>query len=422
MTKTIVIVPTYNERENISDLITEIFKAAPEVKVMIVDDNSPDGTADIVSAMQKIYPNLILFSRLKKSGLGAAYKDALEKAMREFPELEIIVMMDADFTHDPKDLPYLLENSADFDIVIGSAHLTKEGLADYSFFRNLLSKWANFYCRRILGYKLTDWTNNFAAIKTSLLKKVDLAGLDVKEFAFVFGLKFWLLRQGASWKEIPIINKIRHKGESKMKFSTIIEGVVAPWRLRFPNKRKKIYLEGLLRKLRYKKVSQRIKKEGFLLDVGCGPDFIFLKMNMDKIKFGYGLDKNADNLDFKNIKIIKLNLDDNYGIPINSDSIDQIFMLATFEHLARPEKILGEFYRLLKRDGEIFLTTPAKLAKPILEFLAYKVGIVDKEGVKDHKYYFSKNELREMFKKSGFEMVKHRYFELGLNQFLIFRK
>ena len=236
MTKTIVIIPTYNERENISDLIKQIFKAAPEIKIMVVDDNSPDGTANDVSALRNIYPNLMLFSRFKKSGLGAAYKEALNKTLNEFPEMEIIVMMDADFTHDPKDLPRLLENTADFDMVIGSAHLTKEGMADYSFFRALLSKWANFYCRLIFGYKLTDWTNNFLAVKTSLLKKLDLDNLDVKEFAFVFGLKFSLLRLGASWKEIPVINKIRHKGKSKMKFSTIKEGIVAPWRLKFQHK------------------------------------------------------------------------------------------------------------------------------------------------------------------------------------------
>ncbi len=185
---------------------------------------------------------------------------------------------------------------------------------------------------------------------------------------------------------------------------------------------KKFYLEGLLRKLRYKKVSKYVKKEGFLLDIGCGSDFIFLKMNMDKIKFGYGVDKRAGNLNFKNIKIIELNLDVHQDIPIESDSIDQIFMLATFEHLAYPEKILNELRRLLKNGGEIFLTTPTKLAKPILEFLAYKIGLVDKEGVKDHKHYFSKSEIEAMFKRAGFEMAKHKYFEFGLNQFLILRK
>jgi dolichol-phosphate mannosyltransferase len=118
-------------------------------------------------------------------------------------------------------------------MVIGSVHLNKEGLGSYPFFRRLLSRWANFYCRKILGYGLKDWTNNFVAIRASLLRKLDLTKLGAKEFAFVFSLRFSLLKLGASWKEIPVVIKTRNKGKSKMKFSTMAEAAVVPWKLRF---------------------------------------------------------------------------------------------------------------------------------------------------------------------------------------------
>jgi len=231
MKKTVAIIPTYNEEGNIKELVERIFKIAPAIKILIVDDSSPDGTADIVKEMQLQYSNLSLLSRPVKNGLGSAYKDGIKKILSE-GEAEAIIMMDADLSHEPDDIPLLLEASENFDLVIGSAHLSSDGMKEYPWHRILLSWWANFYCRQIFGYKIRDWTNAFLVISLNSFKKIDIDKLKAKEFAFLFGLRYELLKCGASCKEISSIIKLRNAGQSKMAWSTIWEGIVIPWEIR----------------------------------------------------------------------------------------------------------------------------------------------------------------------------------------------
>lgn len=233
LNKIFFVIPTYNEKDNIGRLIERIFDIVPSTGILIVDDTSPDGTAEVVKNLQKRYPNLFLLVRQIKDGLGNAYKAGFKKIMAEFPECETIFMMDADLSHNPEDIPALLESAKNFDLVIGSAHLQPDGMSEYPWRRVLLSRWANFYCRHILGYPLRDWTNAFMAISVAVLKKINLEELEAKEFAFVFGLRHQLLKKGARWKEVPSIIRLRYAGQSKMAFSTIWEGIVVPWRLRF---------------------------------------------------------------------------------------------------------------------------------------------------------------------------------------------
>ncbi|HRY52909.1 MAG TPA: glycosyltransferase [Candidatus Portnoybacteria bacterium] len=234
MDNSVFVIPTYNERENIGRLIEKIFELSPEAKVLIVDDSSPDGTAQTVKELQGKYPGLFLFVRPVKEGLGKAYVAGFQKVFNDFPEAKTIFMMDADFSHDPNDLPAIIENSKKYDVVIGSCHINpKEGMSEYPFKRALLSRWANFYCRCILGRKLRDWTNAYMAISVPVLKKISFDKLQAKEFAFLFGLRYLLLKNKATFKEIPTIIRLRNAGESKMALSTIMEAVIMPWEIRF---------------------------------------------------------------------------------------------------------------------------------------------------------------------------------------------
>jgi len=239
MKKTVIVMPTYNEGGNIRKLLNEVFSAVPNIYVLIVDDNSPDGTAVIVRELQNIYPNLLLFEREKKEGLGVAYREGFKRVLALHPDTEIIGMMDADFYHNPKDLPHLLEAILDYDLVIGSVY-EKGGSVPPSFtlLRRMLSKGGNLYCRLFFGYRLTDWTNAFALIKVSSLRKIDLDSLISKEFAFIFGLKYMLLESGASWKDVGVVAAERKEGESKITPGTIFEALMAPWRLLLYKKRK----------------------------------------------------------------------------------------------------------------------------------------------------------------------------------------
>jgi len=227
------VIPTYNEKENIDKLVTKIFEIIPSAKILIVDDNSPDGTGDVVKKLQTKYSGLFLLTRQVKDGLGNAYKAGLKKALADFVECEAIFMMDADLSHHPDDIPAMLEASDKFDLVIGSAHLLSDGMSEYPFKRALLSRWANFYCRTIFGYRMRDWTNAFMAISASALKKINFDKLQAKEFAFLFSLRYLLLKNGSTFKEIPTIIRVRNAGVSKMAFSTILEAVIMPWEIRF---------------------------------------------------------------------------------------------------------------------------------------------------------------------------------------------
>lgn len=227
------VIPTYNEKENIGKLIIKIFEIAPLAKILIVDDSSPDGTGEAVKELQIESSNLFLLTRQVKDGLGNAYKAGFKKVLAEFPECDAVFMMDADLSHNPDDIPAMLEASKSFDLVIGSAHLKSDGMSEYPLRRALLSRWANFYCRTIFGYKMRDWTNAFMVISTSVLRKIDFGALESKEFSFIFNLRYQLLKAGASWKEVPSIIRLRNAGESKMALSTIMEAVIMPWEIRF---------------------------------------------------------------------------------------------------------------------------------------------------------------------------------------------
>lgn len=234
-----MVIPTYNERENVKVLVEQIFKILPQVGIMIVDDTSPDRTAETVKELQKKYPNLFLFVRPVKNGLGNAYKDAFKKVINEFPEVAVVGMMDADLQHNPADLPKLLAASQNHDLVMGSVHVAGSGFSDnWPLLRVWLTEFANFYCRTILKYKVRDWTNAFNLIKVAALKKIDFSRIEAGGFAFIPALKYNLIRSGASWREIPTPIKDRPVGKSKMTLSVIMESMVNPWRLRFSKKLK----------------------------------------------------------------------------------------------------------------------------------------------------------------------------------------
>src|SRR3989344_6100362 len=151
--RTVIVIPTYNEVENVGPLIRAIFKAAPRVKVLIVDDNSPDGTAAVVETLQRVYPGLALFPRPGKEGLGVAYRAGFKKVMEEYPDTEVVMMMDADFYHDPRDVPKLIEGSREYDLVIGSVYAPGGSVPEnFSIFRRFLYRGGNLYCNLIFGY------------------------------------------------------------------------------------------------------------------------------------------------------------------------------------------------------------------------------------------------------------------------------
>ncbi len=229
--KDVVIIPTYNEKENIEPLIQEILSHAPEVHVMVVDDNSPDGTGKIVSDLARTNSHIQLLARTHKDGLGGAYLAGFRQVLAN--GFDRIITMDGDFSHSPHMIPQLLDQAQSHDLVIGSRYTKGGGIPQWEPWRRFLSAGANVYVRLILGHPVADWTSGFNAIRADALRRVPLDSLDLSGYAFLQELKYALIKSGSSFKEIPIIFGARRGGESKISAFIIREGITGPWKMRF---------------------------------------------------------------------------------------------------------------------------------------------------------------------------------------------
>lgn len=234
--KTCVVIPTYNEHENISAMIGAIYGVMHgEVTVCIVDDNSPDGTGRDVEDLQRLFPSLILITRAKKEGLGKAYAHGFREMLAR-NEFDVIVMMDADFSEHPLYVPELLKRLSHADVVQGSRYAPGAKIMGFTLPRRILSICGNWYVRTIVGLPLYDVSMGFAAIKTEFLKKVDFDSIQSSGYAFIMELKNALHRAGARLDEMPINFVDRVGGKSKISMKIIREGLKAPWRVRAKNK------------------------------------------------------------------------------------------------------------------------------------------------------------------------------------------
>lgn len=233
--KTAIVIPTYNERDNIEPLIGEILRVAPDVDVLVVDDNSPDGTADVVRNLSQRHPNVKLLFRSGKEGLGAAYIAAF-KMLLEDSTIDKLVTMDADFSHDPKHLPALIAACGPVDLVIGSRYIKGGGIAKWELWRRQLSYWANKYVKVILQKPINDWTTGYQCISTKALRKIDTNSIDLSGYAFLQELKYALMSSGAKAVEVPIVFQARREGESKISRFIIREGITGPWKIRADRK------------------------------------------------------------------------------------------------------------------------------------------------------------------------------------------
>ena len=228
--KTLIISPTYNERKNIEQLIDMVIGENPELHLLIVDDNSPDGTGEKVKKLQTEYKNLFLETRPKKSGLGTAYifgfKWALEK------KYDNIIQMDADLSHNPKDLPRMVNNLQKYDLVIGSRYINGISVVNWPLRRLMLSYGANAYSRIITGMPIMDGTGGFKAWKSSVLSSIDLDSVKSQVYSFQIEMNFRAWVKKFNIKEIPIIFSDRTIGQSKMSKTIVYEAIFMVWRLR----------------------------------------------------------------------------------------------------------------------------------------------------------------------------------------------
>jgi dolichol-phosphate mannosyltransferase len=227
----LIIVPTFNEAASVAELVTAVVRTLPEAEVLVVDDASPDGTADIVEHLAANGVRVHLLRRPRKLGLGSAYVAGfgwgLARAYQRFFE------MDADFSHDPRYLPaFLAAFDAGADVVVGSRNMTGGRVEGWGPLRHLISKGGSWYSRLLLGVQVRDMTSGFKAYSRRALERIDVASVMSNGYAFQIETTYRALRAGMNVVEVPIVFVDRRVGQSKMAASDIREAVLAPIKMR----------------------------------------------------------------------------------------------------------------------------------------------------------------------------------------------
>lgn len=213
--KTFIIIPTYNERENIEKLVKEIFNLKISgLEILIVDDNSPDGTAEIVEQLKKEFSQLHLLKRPAKLGLGSAYKAGFNYALDQ--GADYLLEMDADFSHQPKYLPTIIEQLNNYDLVIGSRYVRGGGVVNWQLWRRFLSRLANLYVELFLRLNVHDATAGFRGYRKEVFQKINLSKIISDGYSFQIELVYLVKKAGFKIKEIPIIFPDRSLGLSKI--------------------------------------------------------------------------------------------------------------------------------------------------------------------------------------------------------------
>ncbi len=229
--KKLVIIPTYNEIENLKLLFPELMKLNNQFDILIVDDSSPDGTAAYVKDVSKSNQRVHLLLRKQKQGLGKAYISGFEWAIAN--SYDTITQMDADFSHRPMDLDSILNLIENHDLVIGSRYVEGGKVENWGFIRKLISKGGSFYSRLILGYPTRDWTGGFNTWKTPVLKQIGLENIESSGYSFQIELKYRAQLLGFKPYEYPITFPDRRLGQSKMSFRILLEALYKVWLIRF---------------------------------------------------------------------------------------------------------------------------------------------------------------------------------------------
>ncbi|MFN8581884.1 MAG: polyprenol monophosphomannose synthase [Gemmatimonadaceae bacterium] len=230
--RALVIVPTYNERENILRLIDAVLPQDPRLEVLVVDDGSPDGTGQLVEERAATDARVHVIHRASKLGLGTAYVAGFKWALER--DYEFIFEMDADFSHDPAHIPQFLASAADADLVLGSRYRDgKVTVVNWPISRLMLSYAANIYARMVTGLPLFDATGGFKCFRRRVLEALDLNDVRSNGYAFQIEMSFRAWKKGFRIVEIPIVFVDRTEGESKMSKRIVREAVWMVWRLRF---------------------------------------------------------------------------------------------------------------------------------------------------------------------------------------------
>lgn len=240
--KAVVVIPTYNEHENLEKLTAKVLSQDDSISILIVDDNSPDGTGDLADRMAASNPRIIVHHRSGKLGLGSAYREGFRIALEQ--GADYIIEMDADFSHDPEILPCFFEKMSQYDVVIGSRYLNGVSVVNWPIRRLILSYFASVYTRTITGLRISDCTSGFKCFSRRVLESINLQKIKSDGYSFQIEMNFRCIEQGFRVGEVPIIFIDRHAGSSKMSKKIVREAVIMVWKLKLGSVFSKLFNKG----------------------------------------------------------------------------------------------------------------------------------------------------------------------------------
>ena len=226
-----VVIPTYNERENIEAVVYAVLDLPLDINVTIVDDDSPDGTGEIAEEMAQRDERVHVLHREDKLGLGTAYVTGFRYALVQ--GARFIFEMDADFSHDPGRIPLFLEAANEYDVVIGSRYVPGGGTRNWGVLRRLISRGGSLYAKVILGMPIWDLTGGFNCWRREVLEALDLGSVNSNGYAFQIEMKYRAMRRGFRLTEVPIVFVDRRVGQSKMSGGIVLEALLKVWKFRF---------------------------------------------------------------------------------------------------------------------------------------------------------------------------------------------
>ena len=375
MIETSIILPTYNEKENIKRLIEEIFKIVKDVNIIIIDDNSPDGTHLIVEELSKRFKNLYLIKRQCKMGLGSAYITGFKYA-KEKLNSKFVITMDCDFSHSPYAIPEIIKELNENDLVIGSRYTKGGKVIDSPIIRRFISKSANFCASFFVGIKVKDATSGFRGYRLEVLEKINYSKIFSNGYSFLTEIIYKISKiKNIRIKEIPITFYDRKYGESKISKKEILKAIYTVIRLttfkilikkevpyyNLVEKELSLlnplnYLSFIFHTRRYLKISKMIKN-GNILDIGCGKPSSFMA-DGSFLKFidrddSIGVDLN--DLRFEKYKFIKASI---LNLPFENEKFDNVVAMEILEHIEEVDRALSEIKRVLKKDGVFIMSIP----------------------------------------------------------------
>lgn len=403
-----IIIPCYNEVLTVSDVIEHVRAVSlPEPwskEIVIVDDGSSDGTRELLLKVQDSSDLRIAFHEQNR-GKGAALKTGFKHATGDY-----VIVQDADLEYSPEDYPLLLSpiSEGKAKIVFGSRALGKNNVPFsriYFYGGQFLTKVFNAFFKS--GF--SDITTCYKLFPASLSTKLQLAPSNDFVFDAVELTHELMLHGGIHEVPIRYIARSKQAGK-KLNWRHGLKSFFAILRIKFDT-------DGFIRALRFHKALPLVKKGARVLDIGCGPQAPFLKAIKNNVSEAYGIDKKVQPFSEGNIQVLPAEFDGRLEIALPG-TFDQVFSLAVLEHLNKPKETLEWVRSVMKPGGEIVLTTPSRGAKPILEFLAYRLRIIDEAEIRDHKHYFSAQELKELLAGLGFVDIEHHYFEMRMNHFI----